>query len=211
MNRAVRRGAPGAVAAVLLVALSACAPEPTSESQESPAETETPTSSPAETTGPPPETGSPIVIPECERLIPLNRIVGRFSPEWAPVPEDQQLVEIFEGAIGPVARESLDRASQRRFCAWGIPNSDGLIHINVAELPQDVRDRLVAALRESDYIESEEAGAEVFISEIEGPFVGAHDIWYGFAGNVWVTSLGSGLGDLAIEGMRAANPGLRAE
>ena len=110
--------------------------------------------------------------------------------------------------MGPKAQEALDNAVQSEHCVWGIPHSDILIHVNTAELPADVRIDLVSALQESNYVESDLEGTQIFEYKLPGAGVGAEDIWYGFIGNVWITSFGSGLGDLAVAGMRHANPQL---
>ena len=205
----------GAVLATVALGLGAsgCAPEreaqrsiePTPERSEiqTPEPTETPTPTP---TG---ATSASITVPSCEELIPLEAVAERFSPDWTVVEENSpQLIEVFRGALGPVALQALDQAEQQKHCTWGIPHSDLLIHVNVAELPDDVGEELVAALEDSDYQESETDGVRVFTYVFPGAVVGASDISYGFVDDVWIASFGSGLGDLAVRGMRQANPQL---
>lgn len=206
----------GAVTATVALGcgVSGCATErePQSSTDPPPERSESTESVPTEASTPVESAPASITVPSCEELIPLEAVAERFSPDWTVVEENSpQLIEVFRGALGPVALQALDQAEQQKHCTWGIPHSDLLIHVNVAELPDDVGEELVAALEDSDYQESETDGVRVFTYVFPGAVVGASDISYGFVDNVWIASFGSGLGDLAVRGMRHANPQLAEE
>lgn len=203
-----------AAAAALLalgIGASGCAPEREAQPTADPTPAPSATRAPEATETPSPTESAPasITVPACGDLIPLEAVAERFAPDWTMVEENSaQLIEVFRGALGPAALQALDQAEQQKHCTWGVPNSDILIHVNVAELPDDVREELIAALQDSDFQESETDGVRVFTYEFPGAVVGASDISYGFVDNVWIASFGSGLGDLAVTGMRHANPQL---
>lgn len=204
-------------AVALVTGVAACASDPGEGADRSPAPTPTqeaprpsasPTPQPEPTEDPPAD--APVVIPACPEILTEAQIVELLSSGYAPVPEPDasRLYEVHRNVLGPVARQSLDGAAQVEHCAWGIPNSDAVLHMIVAELPTGVRDHLIAELRNSVYEESTMAGITVFRDPEGAPHVGSN--WYGFRGPLWVALVpgSDGIGSRVFESLSAANRGL---
>lgn len=107
---------------------------------------------------------------------------------------------------GPAAITAIDKAVQSEFCQWWIPQSDGSTSLFVAELPEEVRDDLQAALRGPYFIESELSGSPIFVWENPAARFGPRFVWYGFTGDVLVASLSlnqdGGIAEVTLATMR---------
>ena len=178
--------------ALVISALAACTAVATEPSQTPRGPQET---APAqqEPTDPEPEPHEvPFMIPECTQLITAEELSSLFSPKTEPVvdPYATNLAKIHRLQLGPAARQAQSAATQYRPCAWGLPSSDSVTYLFVAELPDQVRDRLLAELRDSDYEESASGDIAMFSHTSSGgrPVTNL----YGFKGNAWVATEGSG-------------------
>lgn len=201
--------------AALLTGLAGCSllaggaedpePEPTPTSTREAA----PSPAPESTVEPTPEENAPVVIPGCEGIL-TDAQVAAFAPTYVAIadPDATRLYEVHRHTLGPVALQSLDSALQVRHCSWGLPNSDDLVHVIVAELPGDVRDSFIAELRNSVYVESQSDDVAVFVDPNGTPHVGRN--WYGFKGPIWVAMVPNhdDVGAQIFENLEAANPGL---
>ncbi len=205
-----------AAASVLMLGLASCAPEsgasdertasPSSSRESEPSQK--PSSEPAPTEEPAPETEpTPVVIPECEQLVPIDVVHEKLGPAFVFTPESGPFRDMLLGAVGPSAQEAISRAEQTSFCSWGIPQSDGLNLLMVAELPADARDAFLAELRASEFVETETAGSPTFVWEDE-PGLSQRFLWYGFTGDLLVISVGAsadgGVGVPALASLQAA-------
>lgn len=203
MTRRIRPAALGAIALTVL-ALAACSSHasPTrSPSSDPPSATGGPTPTteptPAEpvTSEPPQHSSAPgqSALPECEGIVSTARVNELYAAEGT--------IEAFHGStglhdyakehgFGPVARDALLRATELRECAWGFPQSDGAVQLFVARLDGDVRNELVAALEDSVFVRSEEAGAIVFTDDSETGVAPLHKT-YLFSDDLWIAELGN--------------------
>jgi len=159
-----------------------------------------------------------IALPDCETM---NATIAGESDAFyelqgeAGVTAHRGAVDlsIFEEYAGPSAREAMAQATQVGGCTWPV-HYHNVVTQYVAELPQATRDELVAALRESDFVESTTGPALRFdYTEYGEPSPVATidiDYTYLFVDDVWIAIIGNGqldYGQGAIDGLAAANPG----
>jgi len=121
-------------------------------------------------------------IPGCDDIFAVDRVRELL---------DDARVEAF-GQVdhqtvlpGPLARRMYAAATATLACLWGIPESDGLVHVNVALVSRTERDALVDALTDStEYVHERHGETPTFSKEItEG---NGTSLSYAFAGNIWV-------------------------
>lgn len=179
------------VLASLSILVSACtdqtAPKLLSEQNvESPQTAETVVPKPTPTREPTAE--SVIQIPPCAELVSEETVFETFNPYYSRIENDQKQQEFFTSVMGPAATEALSHAQEVRTCSWGIPNSDGMNTTRIAVLPEDAKNRFVAALRESDFVEQTIENGTSFTWQHDR-MVGSSIIWYGFHDNILVASL----------------------
>lgn len=152
----------------------------------------------------------PVVIPECSGVMTDEQVAERLSPEFASWEGPERSGAQLPTAIylGPVAQRALAAATQVRPCYWGVPLSDVVVSMFVAELPTAERVRLVSDLRDSAYAESNADGVTLFTHSTDDG-IWKQTNWYGFLGDVWVASFHQGEQvpiEIAFENIRAANP-----
>ena len=141
-------------------------------------------------------------------MIPLDEVHALTSPSFDPLPPQDPEATYFWSSMGPAAQEAFGRATQLKYCAWGMPNSDGYTGAIAAELPQEATEAFIVALRDSDFTESTVGSGPAFALE-QTPSIGPSVTWYGFAGNVVVGTLSfsadGGIGPPILS--RLAGPG----
>lgn len=185
------------IAALGVLGLAACAPEP-GEAPASPAPT---TSAPAPETlsapEPPaePKTGAleaPLVLPACNALVTPEQAVELGEPRYEELDaetSDRLAGVARDGAMGPAANAALDAATEIRQCSWGVPNSGSLTTLFVAVLSPEVRDDFRAALDASDFEKRTEGEATGYALTTENG-IAVTTQWYLFSGDVWVAEVG---------------------
>ncbi|QZY50897.1 hypothetical protein [Leucobacter tenebrionis] len=165
-------------------------PAPTGSSET----TEPSESTPPKTTAPQPDpTESPVAIPSCEELVPLETVREQFpgAPDIETFHDSQEIQDkARELALGPAAIAALDGAEQMRHCAWGIPASDGISRLYVAELNADARDALIAELDGSVFVRSEEEGWIRYSDFSEGGVAPMHRSYF-FKDRIWIVEISS--------------------
>lgn len=177
------------VAIVALALLSSCASEP---ADPAPTSTVTQEASPKPTTKPvtpePPETpqAHQTVIPSCDELVPIEVMRERFGPAMVQFPEGENFPEHFYRDLGPAATKAFDQAVQSRLCQWGRPNTDFLLDIVAAELPDDAQAEFVSKLRASAFTETQMGEFSTFIWQDPDARIQALYRWYGFSGGLVV-------------------------
>lgn len=183
-------------AGAALALLTGCAPEPNAPETSAAVTTAPPSTAPSTTptatqVDEVEPTNSPVVLPSCSELLPIDTAraaVGtthleQFEP--SPVHKEYAYAESF----GPVAIEALDGAEQVVQCSWGYPNSDGVATVFVAKLSPDSRERLVTSLRDSVFVERQSDQALIF-EDHDPNRRKSMAVSYGFVGDVWVTHIG---------------------
>lgn len=174
------------------------------------------TPAPTQTTEPAP---APIALPECEAM---NATIQGESDAFYALQGDAGVtahrgevdLTIFDETVGPAAREAMAQATQVRGCTWPV-HYHNVVTQYTAQIPEAARDALIAALRESVYVESTEGPAIRFDHTEPGepsPVVTIDtDIAYLFVGDAWIAIMGNGeldYGPGALDGLFAVNPGL---
>ena len=176
--------------------LTGCAPEPATTKPSA-----APTSVPATaSTTPPPATpidetepsAGPILIPDCEEILPITTArdaVGSQTLEsFEPSAEHKELA--YSESFGPVAIEALESAEQLVQCSWGYPVSDGVATVFIAKLSPATREHLVSSLRDSVFLEREADNALIF-EDHDPQRRKSMPVSYGLIGDVWVTHIGT--------------------
>ena len=111
--------------------------------------------------------------------------------------------------LGPAAITALTQATEARSCAWAIPNSDGFVFFSIFRIPDQPRESFLAALRDSDYSETQHHGAPVFSYDDGDRGFAAGPLKFAFIGPFVMHSQERHATSPAavIDGLRAANPG----
>lgn len=205
-----------AAASMLMLTLTACAPEtgasdertsaPSSSREPEPSREPSTEPEPTKDVQPEPEP-TPTVIPECEQLVPLDVVHGTLGSSYVFIPDAPSFRDTLLTAVGPSAQEALAQAEQTSFCLWGIPQSDGVNPVMVAELPADARDAFLTELRASEFAETEVSGSPTFVWE-DDPGLTQRFLWYGFTDDLLVVSIAQssdgGVGTPALRSLQAA-------
>lgn len=192
-------------AAVLLLALSGCAP---------PEQVPTPTPSATTAESPSPtSTADPLVLTDCETMLPLDLAKSLFSEDtefFGEYPAAE-----FAGWVSvPEIATTIDAASQARLCRWGVPNSDGQFALVVAEIPPEGRATMMGALTRAGFVSSTVGPVTTAELEQEG-VVSLEAATHLFTGGLWILCDGTttldltdGVTESALDALRAANPTL---
>lgn len=184
----------GLLSAVLVLAgLTACAaetpsattsPTPSGEAQHS-APTATPTPTPAPGEGAPAQVPGDLVVPPCVDLLPLEQLRATLGDPAPPIESFGEQPAAEPSGMGPLAIQTLQNAASVVTCNWGIPVSDGVFDVTVAQIEPAARDDLIAALHgAADYDYAEPEGLPSFQRAVTsgiGTYLG-----YAFDGLVWV-------------------------
>jgi len=174
----------GPVAGEAVAVESPSAESPAAPASESPA-------APSPTTATPPGVSAEVVFPECEQLIPIEVLKANFSPDAILYPDGGGWT-IGQRLPGPVAKAAVEAAPRKAECGWGVEGgSDGGVHAAVIELPTDVRDGLIGALRDAgSYTEATVDGATVFTTPVPSE-ISSVEAGYAFLGATWIAIVGS--------------------
>lgn len=121
-------------------------------------------------------------FPECVEVFPPEEVV-EAAPDFAPEPWVTTELTWLDRMPGPAARTAVQQATNTLECMWGVPNSDRLIMLWIAELPDEVRDTLIGELRDSNFVEGEQDGMITFNLKGEPTLIGDY-FWYGFRDSV---------------------------
>lgn len=209
----------GVAVLTLGVALAGCAASvsaatstaPATASDEGAAAAPTPTPTPTPTA----TAAAAAVFPRCEDLIPIELLQQNFSTDVVGYTDGGGWT-IGQVLPGPVARSAVEKAERAVDCGWGVRGgSDGGVHAAVLELPAEVRDELVSALRTADgYTEAAIDDATVFTSAVHGEIADGA-VGYAFEGTTWLAIVGnskeaatqSAYLPAAVAALRAANAG----
>ncbi|MBF4562721.1 hypothetical protein ITJ43_11275 [Microbacterium sp. VKM Ac-2870] len=164
---------------------------------------------------PSPSPSSAVVFPECAQLIPIEVLKANFSENAVLYPDGGGWT-IGQLLPGPVAKAAVDAATRRADCGWGVEGgSDGGVHAGVLQLPADVRDGLIKALRDAgSYTETSVDGATVFTTPVPSE-ISSVEAGYAFQGTTWIAIVGSAHEGAmesvylpaALTALRAANGG----
>ena len=197
------------VSAALIAALAACTPLPPVVTP-----SPTPTSSAVKPTPKPTPTVTvaPLAIPACETLLPLATAQDLFSANTAFLGE-QPASEFVGRMTVPSIPVVLGTARPAKGCLWGIPQSDGLFELVVADVTDAQRATLQAELTAAGYGETEMGTVTAF--ELAGENeIGSTGTTHLFTGDVWIVcdgtslSLSGAVTGSALDALRAANPSL---
>lgn len=132
-----------------------------------------------------PKTRSP--LPGCEQILTLdaaNQVMGSSAGIIFDGQTDGTAWLERNTRIGPAARAAFEGAIGMVSCTWYFENSDNFLYFTVADLPDDVRDDFLAALRASDYVESEISGVPAFTYDDGARGIGVGPIQFAFVDSV---------------------------
>ncbi|SJN08499.1 hypothetical protein FM113_02955 [Leucobacter sp. 7(1)] len=187
---------------------TAPAAEPAAPGSERPA--------PTQSAEPEPE---PIVLPDCEEANATAEgeqatfFASGLASSLQPWNYETEVLS-FAQYTGPSAQDAAAQASQRRVCSWALYTVNAMTQ-TTAELPPETRDSFLAALRDSDYIESARGAATVFTHVVDRVSTSIAQITttatHIFLGDVWITIIDTGAENYeqaAIDAVLAANPAL---
>ncbi len=211
------RAATAALAALGVLGLAACAPEPGEQpapSTEAPAPTTapqpSPEPSPEETAPPRPALTAPVTVPACGELVSGEHVTELGGPGYEVLDAETatRLRGVMrDGVMGPAAVAALDGATTSSACAWGVPNSGSLTVLILAVLDPAARDEFRAALDASDF--AKETGDEVTAYTLTASGgISSVTQGYLFSGDVWVAEFGQPqhpFADAALSALRLAN------
>lgn len=199
-------------AATIALAVAACSPNSsTTQGKPGGATTQSP---PQPTAVTPTEDSSaeaellPNVIPGCDGLITDDQAKAELYPDyvrWDGFDDPRWITKSF----GQAAVTAYDAAVSVVTCDWGVPDSNHLTHLIVAELPTKAREQLVAELRDSAYVETVIDGVTHFSHESTDADGVTQRNWYGFVGNVWVAAVharGEEAIQVVFDNLRDLNP-----
>lgn len=206
------------VAASLIGLVAGCAPEPEVTPSASATATAAPTSTseptPTETVEPTPTAtaGAPIVIPECIDLVALDLMQEQIAPEAVAL---ELPIAVEDAMTDASTATAIAVATQTKSCAWGIPDSDGVMGVIVAQLDEADREAAIEGLREEATTTESTIGNAISFTREEESGVGLVSTTYAFLGTAWVTVTGTGfaasaeaVAAAALASIRGVNPGL---
>ncbi|GGE98065.1 hypothetical protein D9V28_12680 [Mycetocola zhadangensis] len=148
----------------------------------------------------------------CETLLPIEQARSFFAQDTEFLGERAPAAP---NGLFPLAEidATLATASQATQCSWGVPNSDGVFTLHVAEVTADQRTTLETALSDAGFsnVTFERVISFEMASENE---VGTTAATHLFTANLWIMSNANTLSttapvaNAALEALRAANPTL---
>jgi len=205
--RTRRRVTVAAASALLtMVALAGCAA--TSGGDASPTPANSPSAS-SSTVQMPPPTPDPLIIPGCERLLPLASAKSLFSDATEAFGEEDSAP--FRDHEIPEVEVVASNAAVAKYCIWGVPNSDGGFSLTVGSITDTDAANLSAALLSAGYLSATSGTATTFENSSEGE-LGSIALTHYLVGDVWIfvhgtsTYLTTEVADSALAEIRAANP-----
>ena len=197
-----------ALALIGTLALAACT---TPTPAPSPSPSISPSGSEGTPTPTPTVTAEPLVIPDCETLLPLESAKAAFSP-YTEFSGELSVSEFQHPLAVSSEATVLATANPARACRWGIPKSDGIFALAVAAITADDAAALQGELAEAGFVPTASGTSTSF--ELEAPELGpgGAGVVHLFAGRIWIISDSTALqsanevADSALEALRAANP-----
>lgn len=113
------------------------------------------------------EAGTPVPV-GCNAILPLE-IVHDSSEQlqlhMEGVPAEEKLASL----LGPVTMATIRAGVEPQYCGWGIDRSDAIAYMGVALIDEASKAELLAALRDSVYVEVDADGAEAAFQQSQSP------------------------------------------
>lgn len=163
----LRQAVLAGVAAVMMMTVS-CAPALPSAPKENtrpPMVTPSPTRDTGTATPTVPEPAAATKIPStCDELLSPRTVQSydnRLELHSTGHDAESTLAEL----LGPVTMATLLGGEQQLHCAWGITQTDAFAYLSAAVVSEKAKTELVAALRDSVYVEEGPASAEAVFSQ----------------------------------------------
>lgn len=179
------------IGALVIATMTACASSAAPSAQETAPPTATADPTPSATSTPAPSETAPeqvpgdLVVPSCDDLLPLEQLRATLGDPAPPIESFGEQPAAEPSGMGPLANQTLQNAASQVTCNWGIPVSDGVFDVTVAQIEPAARDDLIAALHGAgDYDYAEPEGLPAFQRAVTsgiGTYLG-----YAFDGPVWV-------------------------
>lgn len=143
------------------------------------------TAAPAPSTPTPTPTPLPIdSVPPCDEMLTTEQVRAAADDD-ARVNALASTAWSAEALPGPLARDAHEGARTTTSCGWGIPQSDGIVHLEVALLEAQVQRDLQTALEaSSEYSHDTSAGIELFSREVTDGLGSV--LAYALSDGVWV-------------------------
>ena len=208
--RPVQVSIAAASAALIVLALTGCVQSETDAAIDSATEPSlAPSSEPSEPTAEPTPVIEPLVLPECETLIPLVDVQA-FAHERSELLQEDDAVPFREMELAELEPISQNAAPARR-CLWGLPSSEYGFEVTVAGVAESDAANLMTALRDDGFSEQAAGGASTFefLTEQAGSdFFSSHY----FDGDLWLRvlaprdELATEVTTRVLEQIRVANP-----
>ena len=178
------------LAAVLLVNGCSALPSlsPSADAATPEAQTPSPAVSPATPVAPAVVASMPT---SCEQLATIDAVSGVDGPTWRVADTDPGTSLL----PGPVARDTVHRASERLECLWWPPAAtEAYLAMTVYQLDATDRNQLIAALRATEEyvaLDSGISGSVAFSYVEEGAEI-VRNVVYVFTGALWFTGVSVG-------------------
>lgn len=157
-----RRAAASISAFVISAALVGCVPgpikPPANESPSEPAPTEVTEPADAESAEPPVDPLATVIPTTCDEILSGDNLAAVSDTLVAADPGDPELR--LEGLLGPMSWSALSGSDAVLMCGWGIPHSDAVAAVGIGVIDSVTKADLVAALRDSAYVETAVPGAD---------------------------------------------------
>lgn len=177
----------GAVGAVTLALLTACAPpaagDPPATAAPPAAASPSVTPTPADTPSAKPSPATAGFPETCEELLTVEQLNTATEFEWKRADDD-----VVPPLPGPLARETAAAALAVLDCNWWpVVAQDGNMPLSAFRLEPSAKDALIAGLRKStpEYVESVVGGEPSFSAQVsDGMF--RMQVRYAFVGDVWL-------------------------
>ncbi|MBH0097879.1 hypothetical protein I6E68_01855 [Salinibacterium sp. NSLL150] len=205
--RPVRGSIAAASAALIVLTLTGCVQAETQTATEPSA---VPSSEPTEPSTAPTPTVEPLVLPECETLIPLVD-VREFAHEWTELLQEDDAVPFREMELAELEPISQNATTARR-CLWGLPSSEYGFEVTVAGVSENDAANLMTALRDEGFSEQVAGSASTFeflTVQAGSDFFTSHY----FDGDLWLRVAAPPYNEFAadvtarvLEQIRVANP-----
>jgi hypothetical protein len=193
------------IAAVTVLLLTGCGPTTPSASPE-PSETPSASATPSPTPEP-----AALVIPDCDALLSLELARSLFADNTEAMGELDPAQFGIEDV--PAAATTVSAATQTRFCGWGVPQSDGVFTLVVAEIAASDRAALETALVTAGFSDVTMGTVTTYEAERDGEVSTLADTLL-FTGDVLIVGGGTTLGltgavvGSALDALRTENPTL---
>lgn len=176
---------------VVLIAILAsvtvgCVAQPSADAPQTTPTATSPALTPRPSPTPSPTPTRVVSLGGCEDLIDIGRLHQLVQPDIEPLDVTSRAVAL----PGPSARAALDSATTSLHCSWGLPMSDGLFDVVVAELPEPVSEALVRSLETAEgYRDVSADGMRIFGSTFDEGYT--VNLAYVFSDGLWTIAEGT--------------------